>query len=127
MLYLTCTMISSVDLAHYGVSRAKDWVSVHCGTSFIGPDSSFQSNTTWSVQNFVAVFFLTHWTRISGLSTGVLEFSIPACYLSIGSLKAVSICQSLLNITQPTQFVTCHVNFMQNMELTPSDVQEMSQ
>ena len=28
MLYLTCTMISSVDLAHYGVSRAKDWVSV---------------------------------------------------------------------------------------------------
>ena len=32
MLYLTCTMISSVDLAHYGVSRAKDWVSVDCGT-----------------------------------------------------------------------------------------------
>ena len=35
MLYLTCTMISSVDLAHYGVSRAKDLVhvSVDCGTS----------------------------------------------------------------------------------------------
>ena len=32
MLYLTCTMISSVDLAHYGVSRAKDWVSVDCVT-----------------------------------------------------------------------------------------------
>ena len=32
MLYLTCNMISSVDLAHYGVSRAKDWVSVDCGT-----------------------------------------------------------------------------------------------
>ena len=32
MLYLTCTMISSVDLAHYGVSCAKDWVSVDCGT-----------------------------------------------------------------------------------------------
>ena len=32
MLYLTCTMISSVDLAHYRVSRAKDRVSVHCGT-----------------------------------------------------------------------------------------------
>ena len=31
MLYLTCTMISSVDLAHYGVYRAKDWVSVDCG------------------------------------------------------------------------------------------------
>ena len=26
MLYLTCTMISSVDLAHYLVSRAKDRV-----------------------------------------------------------------------------------------------------
>ena len=25
-------MISSVDLAHYGVSRAKDWVCVDCGT-----------------------------------------------------------------------------------------------
>ena len=32
MLYLTCTMIFSVDLALYEVSRAKDWVSVDCGT-----------------------------------------------------------------------------------------------
>ena len=32
MHYLTCTMISSVDLACYGVSRAKDWVSVDCST-----------------------------------------------------------------------------------------------
>ena len=31
MLYLTCTMFSSVDFAHYGVSCAKDWVSVDCG------------------------------------------------------------------------------------------------
>ena len=31
MLYLTCTTITSVDLAHYGVSRAKDWISVDCG------------------------------------------------------------------------------------------------
>ena len=31
--YLTCTMISSTDLAHYGVSRAKAWVSVDHGTS----------------------------------------------------------------------------------------------
>ena len=31
MLYLTCTIISGVDLAHYGVSRAKDWVSVDFG------------------------------------------------------------------------------------------------
>ena len=33
MLYLTCTMIFSVDLAHYGVSRVKDWVSGDYGTS----------------------------------------------------------------------------------------------
>ena len=32
MLYLTCTTITSIDLAHYGVSRARDWVSVKCGT-----------------------------------------------------------------------------------------------
>ena len=32
MLYLTCAMISSVDLAHCRVSHAKDWVSVDCGT-----------------------------------------------------------------------------------------------
>ena len=32
MLYLTCTTITSVDLAHYEVSRAKDWVFVDCGT-----------------------------------------------------------------------------------------------
>ena len=31
-LYLTCTMISSVYRAHYGVSRAKVWVSGDCGT-----------------------------------------------------------------------------------------------
>ena len=35
MLYLTCTTITSVDLAHYGVSRAKHWVSVDCGTSYV--------------------------------------------------------------------------------------------
>ena len=33
MPYLTCTMISSVDLAHYGVSRAENWVSLDCGTN----------------------------------------------------------------------------------------------
>ena len=32
MFHLTCTMISSVDLAHHGASRAKDWVFVDCGT-----------------------------------------------------------------------------------------------
>ena len=33
MLYLTCTTITSVDVALYVVSHAKDWVSVDCGTS----------------------------------------------------------------------------------------------
>ena len=33
MLYLTCNTITRVDLAHYGVSLAKDWVSVDCGTT----------------------------------------------------------------------------------------------
>ena len=36
MLYLTCTTITSVDLAHYGASRAKNWVSVDCGTILNG-------------------------------------------------------------------------------------------
>ena len=35
MLYLTCTTNTSVDLAHYRVSRAKDWVSVDCSTGNI--------------------------------------------------------------------------------------------
>ena len=35
MLYLTCTTITSVDLAHYRVSRAKEWVSVGCGTKYL--------------------------------------------------------------------------------------------
>ena len=33
--HLTCTTITSVDLAHYGVSGAKDWVSVDCGTTIL--------------------------------------------------------------------------------------------
>ena len=33
ILYLTCTTITSVDLAHYGVSRAKGWISVGCDTT----------------------------------------------------------------------------------------------
>ena len=32
MLYLISPTISSVNLAHDGVSRAKDWTSVDCGT-----------------------------------------------------------------------------------------------
>ena len=32
MLYHACTTITGVDLAHYGISRAKDWLSVDFGT-----------------------------------------------------------------------------------------------
>ena len=48
MLYLTCTTITSVDLANYGVSRAKDWVSVDCGTCHILTSTRFinSSNVT---------------------------------------------------------------------------------
>ena len=35
MLYLTCTTINSVDLAQYGVYRAKDWISVDLGTNVL--------------------------------------------------------------------------------------------
>ena len=35
MLYLTCTSLSSVDLAHYGVSRAQDMVSLDYSTMFV--------------------------------------------------------------------------------------------
>ena len=37
MLYLTSTTMTSIDLAHYGVSRAKDWVSVKYGTIIFDP------------------------------------------------------------------------------------------
>ena len=51
-------MKSSVDLACYGVSRAKDWVSVDCGTNskdiaifnkYIYRDLYFKENTGNSV------------------------------------------------------------------------------
>ena len=43
MLYLTCTTISDVDLAQYGVSLAKDWVSVECGTN----SNVYYSSALW--------------------------------------------------------------------------------
>ena len=49
MLYLTCTTITSVDLAHYGVSRVKDWVSGDCGTILFYP-------STW----YICDFYLFH-------------------------------------------------------------------
>ena len=66
MLYLTCTTITSVDLAHYGVSRAKDWVSVDCGTKCVYKTSdrkmklhnSFMClETSYTFQNIQNSFF----------------------------------------------------------------------
>ena len=48
MLYLACTTISSVDLAQYGVSLAKDWVSVKCGTSSTICFNSLRSDNEWN-------------------------------------------------------------------------------
>ena len=54
MLYLTCTTITSVDLAHYGVSRVKDWVSGDCGTSECQLQLNFNgSNTDGSFTTFL--------------------------------------------------------------------------
>ena len=68
------------------------------------------------------------WDVTESVSEGFLTYS---CYLSLGSES----CLNLPNIAlysptmfiSTTQFVTCHVNSMQHMKLTPSDVQEMSQ
>ena len=36
-----CSVISNVGLAHYGVSRAKDWVSADCSTRSYGDGAMF--------------------------------------------------------------------------------------
>ena len=53
MLYLTCTTITSVDLAHYGVSRAKDWVSVDCCTN----TSKNETNTKLTLRTVIKLKF----------------------------------------------------------------------
>ena len=53
MLYLTCTTISSVDLAQCGISFAKDWVSVKCGTNSVivafNPNMRAGAFTNWCI------------------------------------------------------------------------------
>ena len=46
MLYITCTMISSVDPAHNRTSRAKDWATVNCGTNHFADGNIQSSNKT---------------------------------------------------------------------------------
>ena len=52
MLYLICITVSSVDLAHYRVSRAKDWASVGCGTRQLKKTDGFGlSNAVYKTQS----------------------------------------------------------------------------
>ena len=70
MLYLTCTTITSVDLAHYGVSHAKDWVYVDCGTktysllvhikSIFFPCKSFSTKEAVFLTLFFYLFYLIY-------------------------------------------------------------------
>ena len=57
MLYLTCTRISSVDLAQYGVALAKDWVSVECGTTEFrfGSKQRKQKSSSCYTQNSIQI------------------------------------------------------------------------
>ena len=50
MLNLTCDIISSEDLAHYGESCAKDWVYVDCGTRSI---NAFHISTIFTKGNIL--------------------------------------------------------------------------
>ena len=56
MLYLTCTTITSVGLAHYGLSRVKDWVSGDCGTTFLKQSETFS-------QYFIQIVVSESWPR----------------------------------------------------------------
>ena len=63
MLYLTCTTITSIDLVHYGVSRAKDWVSVKCGTRNHIPKSRRQKIS----RDRSALYFASHEASQQGI------------------------------------------------------------
>ena len=52
MLYPTCTTTTRVDLVHYVVSRAKDWVSVDCGAT-----SDVFCNHSILFKSFTSVFY----------------------------------------------------------------------
>ena len=62
MLYLACTTIASVDLAHNRISRAKDWVSVDCGTKI---SCRLQIHRIWFVNKFFPVRDAPFWSKNS--------------------------------------------------------------
>ena len=60
MLYLTCTTINSVDLAYCTLSRAKDWVSVDCGTRPINCISADTLHHHFKVGLYKCALMLLH-------------------------------------------------------------------
>ena len=64
MLYRTYTMISSVDLAHYGVSRAKDRVFVDCGTNCINEIAIFTELGKIQKKKLLYAFFGYMYTKL---------------------------------------------------------------
>ena len=64
MTYLTCTTITSINIAHYGVSRAKDWVSVDCGTIM----NIYNSNKAFYLNLETEEWKASFWTIYFGVS-----------------------------------------------------------
>ena len=79
MLSIICTTITSVDLAHYGISRAKNWVSVDCGTNKVttglpGQAHNAATKLVWKY-GFDSLLFLS-----SGLLTLISKKSVASLY-----------------------------------------------
>ena len=99
MLYLTCTTINSVDLAHYGVSRAKDWVSVDCGTNtegnfyrkicscVIGMDPSFVSTLSAIQVRLVHAFIIAKYGVMNNL---LFMPDLVALYAKLKELQKIN-------------------------------------
>ena len=81
MPYLTCATIFSVGLARYGVSRAKEWLSVDCGTRIglltvailhinflvFPPVQLWCARQCWSIDHFgVVLYYQSNLYRFCG-------------------------------------------------------------
>ena len=76
MLYLTCTTITSIDLAHHEVSRAKDWVSVKCGTSFLYICTTIHRYPIFSTKYSVLCKVYTGYHGISETEHGLCAYTV---------------------------------------------------
>ena len=92
MLYLTCTTIPSVDLAHYIVSHAKDWISVDCGTNAIFA-GFFQGTGNNNILQQAQVPILNN-TQCSGWYGSDLQVDMDAGILCAGyQFGGIDACQ----------------------------------